>query len=454
MSKRNRVRAGGRVTHQRRYDRTCGIDTDRDFLVAAFYNSAAPYTLVEEFPQTAAGIAALIEKIKATDTQLTVIESTGQYHLDAYRRLAAAGVNILVVNPLTIKALLRVEGKSDKRDAATLAWLGATFDLRPSNMPDGLQQELRYQFKIYDEALQARVRLGNRLNAHLVSNGCRLCQVVGRRGDLRDTLIRLFLEGKSPEQIASAHPKPKFRPAILEATTGASLTQAGRDYALWLFQQYLKDCEDERHQLQVILGQFDLVKSYVFWAASVPGTTPELLIRLVAECGGNFTERYMSAERFCSALGTAPRSEVSGGKLLKVADTHGNARMVTALTAHYKAYMVHMKGTGPLNEWLAGYRARTSYSRTLLALSHKITEAWWHCTKLKRSYDEYKAFGVPRPALMPLPTRVGTVNADTGEIFDEGTPLALDVPDIHDFMQAAQTHSAMSERWHYTHDGD
>ena len=453
MSKRNRVRAGGRVTHRQRYDRTCGIDTDRDFLVAAFYNSAAPYTLVEEYPQTAAGIAALIGKIKATDSQLTVIESTGQFHLDAYKRLAAAGVNIIVVNPLAIKALLRVEGKSDKRDAATLARLGATFDLRPSNMPDGLQQELRYQFKIYDEALQARVRLANRLNAHLVSNGCRLGQVVGR-GALRDTLIRLFLEGKSPEQIARAHPRQKFRPAILEATTGACLTKAGREYALWLFQQYLKDCDDERNQLQLILGQFDQVKSYVLWAASVPGTTPELLIRLVAECGGNFTERYTSAERFCAALGTAPRSEVSGGKLVKIADTHGNARMVTALTAHYKAYMVHMKGTSPLNEWLAGYRARASYSRTLLALCHKITEAWWTCTKLKQSYDEYKAFGVQRPAIVPVLTRVRTVNAKTGEILDEDTPLAPDMPDIHGFMQTAQAHSVMSELWHYTHDGD
>ena len=56
-------------------------------------------------------------------------------------------------------------------------------------------------------------------------------------GYLRDTLVRLFLEGQSPEQIAGAHPKPKFRSAILEATTGAILTQAGRTYALWLFQQ-------------------------------------------------------------------------------------------------------------------------------------------------------------------------------------------------------------------------
>jgi transposase len=208
MSKKNRVRAGGHVAHTQRYDRTCGIDTDRDYLVAAFYNSAVTHSTVDEFPQTAVGIAALIEKIQVSATQLTVIESTGQFHMDAYRRLAAAQVNIVVVNPLTIKALLRVEGKSDKRDAATLARLAATFDLRPSNMPDGQQQDLCYGFKVYDEAQQARMRIGNRLSALLVANGCRLTNVVGR-GTLRDTLVRLFLEGKTPEQLARAHPDRK-----------------------------------------------------------------------------------------------------------------------------------------------------------------------------------------------------------------------------------------------------
>lgn len=93
-------------------------------------------------------------------------------------------------------------------------------------------------------------------------------------------------------------------------------------------------------------------------------------------------------------------------------------------------------------------------AKTLLALCHKITEAWWHCTKLKQSYDEYKAFGVPRPTIVQAPSRVRTVNANTGEILDEDIPLALNVPNIHDFMQAAQTHSVMSEPWHYSHDGD
>ena len=73
---------------------------------------------------------------------------------------------------------------------------------------------------------------------------------------------------------------------------------------------------------------------------------------------------------------------------------------------------------------------------------------------MKQCYDEYKAFGVPRPAIVPAPTRLRTVDVNTGEILDEDTPLPLDEPDLHAFRPAAQRHSEMAEPWHYTHDGD
>ena len=59
-----------------------------------------------------------------------------------------------------------------------------------------------------------------------------------------------------------------------------------------------------------------------------------------------------------------------------------------------------------------------------------------------------------RPAIIPAPTAVGTVNANTGEILDEDTPRALDGPDLHNFRQVAQGQSGMAKPWHYTHDGD
>jgi hypothetical protein len=451
MSKK-RVRAGGHVRHGIRFHVTCGIDTDRDFLVCAFYDVDAPdhVSVVEEFPQTNAGIDALIRAIQKHQVELTVIESTGQYHANAYNRMAKAGLKVLVVNPLTIKALLRVEGKSDKRDAATLARLAATFDLRASNMPDEQQEALRYLFKVYDQSLQARVRTSNRLGALLTMHGCRLMTEFGRSAT-RDLLVRLFLEGKTAGQIAAAHPLKDRRAAVLDCVNGVTLPPHARTYATWLFGEYQHACEQETKQAKVILAQFDVVKDATLWAATVPGTTPELLIRLVAECGPNFTDRYATCDRFCNALGVAPRSEVSGGKLLKVSDAHGNVRMITALTTHYKAYMLHVKGTGPLAEWLADYRARTTFSKTLLALCHKVAAGWWQCTRLKTPYDEYKAFGRQRPAHPVVETVSGLVDTATGEILDD-TPIAVHVPYVSEFMALAQ--AGLDAQWRYRHEGD
>jgi transposase len=73
----------------------------------------------------------------------STIESAATYHCLYYDTMREAGVNIAVINPLTVKSLLRVEGKSDKGDAATLAQLAGSFRLRTSNMPDLLQRRLR-----------------------------------------------------------------------------------------------------------------------------------------------------------------------------------------------------------------------------------------------------------------------------------------------------------------------
>lgn len=55
--------------------------------------------------------------------ELIIIESTANYHMLNYETLREEGINNSVINPIVVKALLRVEGKSDKVDAMTLAKL-------------------------------------------------------------------------------------------------------------------------------------------------------------------------------------------------------------------------------------------------------------------------------------------------------------------------------------------
>ena len=126
-----------------RYQRAMGIDVDSKFLVVAFADRTAPEINTVEFPNDAYGIRRLVEAANRFTPSLVVCESTANFHIAAYDALLAAGISAIVINPLHVKSLLRVEGKSDKADAATLARLALSFRLKASNVPDSRQRELR-----------------------------------------------------------------------------------------------------------------------------------------------------------------------------------------------------------------------------------------------------------------------------------------------------------------------
>jgi len=62
--------------------------------------------------------------------EVVVLESTATYHILYFEEFRRAGLDVIIVNPMMVKALLKVEGKSDKADSQTLAKLVANFPLR------------------------------------------------------------------------------------------------------------------------------------------------------------------------------------------------------------------------------------------------------------------------------------------------------------------------------------
>ena len=50
-----RVKASGLVPTAQLHRKTVGVDTDRDFLVAGFLDTARPVVDIQEYPQTAEG---------------------------------------------------------------------------------------------------------------------------------------------------------------------------------------------------------------------------------------------------------------------------------------------------------------------------------------------------------------------------------------------------------------
>jgi transposase len=77
-----------------------------------------------QVPNTAAGVAALVDALRALAPERIVVESTGGYERAAARALADAGLPVVVVNPRPVRHFAKALGilaKTDTLDAAVLA---------------------------------------------------------------------------------------------------------------------------------------------------------------------------------------------------------------------------------------------------------------------------------------------------------------------------------------------
>lgn len=414
MSKR--VRANGQALVHARYQITGGCDTDKNFIVAAVYKAETGELESREFRQHKIDALRAAEWFHSHQVQLVIIESTANYHLLYYDTLREQGINIAVINPLVVKSLLRVEGKSDKGDAMTLARLAASFDLKTSNMPDLQQRELRLLFKRIDAWKVQRTQITNRANGILTGLGFTVFRLVPINSPTGFHILQGVIEGHSPAELALLHPRKARRPEIEKcaAVTLPEFTNAYLNDVLGdvrNLNQRIEACEVE---LLSKVEACDLTEQ-VALMRTVPGVTPFLALRTIAELGANFHQRYYSAEAFSKAIGVVPSNEVSGGKLLKRRASHGNIRLKFHLLSAAKSYSIH--GKGPLHAWYESYKARSNWRKATSALARRIAEGlWWVMVR-----NEPFHYWQQRLAAELIETvQIGDlrVNPSTGEILD------------------------------------
>ena len=115
-----------------------GIDVAKDSLDLQTYPAAA----AQQFPNTSAGIRALLRHLRPCSITCIVLEATGGYETDAVVQLAAAGLPVVVINPRQARDYARALGilaKTDQIDAGVLARFG--HDVKPPIRPLPTEQE-------------------------------------------------------------------------------------------------------------------------------------------------------------------------------------------------------------------------------------------------------------------------------------------------------------------------
>lgn len=118
-----------------------GIDVSKDRLDVHLRPSGESFSV----PHDGAGIADMVERLRASDPALIVLEATGGFELTVAAGLAGAGLPLAVVNPAQIRAFARAVGrlaKTDRLDAEIIARFADQVRPAPRPVADAQAQAL------------------------------------------------------------------------------------------------------------------------------------------------------------------------------------------------------------------------------------------------------------------------------------------------------------------------
>jgi len=137
-----------------------GIDVSKDWLDVAIGDESL------RVANDAAGIGALIERLRSTDVQWVVMEATGGYETQAASAIAGAGLRLAVVNPRQVRDFAKATGrlaKSDRIDARVIAAFGEAIEPQIVRLPDEQTRELQGLLTRRSQLVGMRVQESNRL---------------------------------------------------------------------------------------------------------------------------------------------------------------------------------------------------------------------------------------------------------------------------------------------------
>jgi transposase len=142
--------------------RTAGIDTSKDTLDVAIQGEAGTFTVANR----GASWSRLARRLLHAGVQRVGIEATGGYQRGVARHLQAAGLQVITLQPLQVKAFAQMRlqrAKSDRIDAGLIAAVTALVDADDKAPPDprfdALQDHLTFIEQIEEDIARIKTRL-------------------------------------------------------------------------------------------------------------------------------------------------------------------------------------------------------------------------------------------------------------------------------------------------------
>lgn len=327
-------------------DITGGVDTHRDFHVAAATDTLGHDLGTHRFPATTAGHTALLAWLHGFGPVAAVgVEGTGSYGTGLTTYLHNQGVTVVEVNRPNRQTRRRT-GKSDPADAiaAAAATLAGKATATPK-LRTGPVESVRVLRTTRDQLVKARTAAINTLHALIVTapdnlreklHGLSNSALITHCATLpAPALPRAGLRGKAKTQAATA------------LATALRDSRAGLHLALTQLAQAITGYNTHIHELDTALRV--LIDTIAPRTMALYGLGPDTTGQLLTTAGDN-PDRLRSEAAFASLAGVAPRDAASGQheyqRLSRAGDRQANAAL-------YRVALTRMAGHEATRTYLA-----------------------------------------------------------------------------------------------------
>jgi transposase len=371
--------------------RVIGMDIHRTFAEVVFWE-AGKLRPAGRVSMTRAGLEGFGRSLGKEDE--VVVEATGNA-MAVVRVLSPYVGQVIVANPLQVKAIAHAHVKTDKIDAGVLASLRAADFLPEIWLPDAETERRRRLVARRNQVVRHRTRIKNEvhaiLHAHLIPP-CPHAELFGRLG-------RVWL---------SRQVVPEDERAAID--------------------RHLRELDRLGEDLSVLdreIAQATVDDPAIKRLLTITGVNLIVAAGLVAAIGD--VRRFRNPEKLVSYVGLNPRVRQSGlglaqhGRISKRGRSHARAMLVEAAWAAAKA-------PGPLRAFFLRIRARRGHQIAAVAVARKLAVLCWHLLTKNTDYQW------ARPALVANKVRSMELQAGqpTRKGNKRGAAYAYNVKELRD----------------------
>jgi transposase len=359
--------------------------------------------------------------LKACGITTVAMESTGVYWVQLYMRLEEDGFDVLLVNAKAIKNI--GEKKTDEVDAEWIMLLHSYGLLKASFQPDNRARRIRNLSRHRDNLLRASSKEVLHMQKSMELMNIKLANVIGDiLGKSGQDIIQAILCGeRDAKRLAGlADPRCKASKETIEKSLTANwdddlLFMLEQSYRLYLnYQKFMQDCDKKIENIaleylsQINAGEAEMeclralkkkapknavsidIENYAFkmWGVNlmqIPGISDAALLRLIAELGHDFIDKFESYKAFCCWANVAPNNKISGGKLLssKIPKRKNPVGQILRSSANsLKA------NKSPLGFYFRRIQAKSGYIPAIIATANKLGRIIYTMVKTKTEFNE------------------------------------------------------------------